>query len=61
MDFDTVDALGVWKSELAHTHTHTKCNNKCGECMWFDPVYDHCYFFGMIRVDNSACDSFEPE
>ena len=35
-------------------------DNMCGECMWFDPAYDHCRFFGAVMVNDLACEKYQP-
>ena len=56
MGLDTFAAIKIWGYEPLYT----KCDNRCRECMWFDPAYDLCYFFGSTRIDNLACESFQP-
>ncbi|MCX9028477.1 MAG: hypothetical protein OIN86_09900 [Candidatus Methanoperedens sp.] len=34
--------------------------NRCGACMWFDPAYDKCRFYGTVRADDVACMEFQP-
>lgn len=34
-------------------------NNRCGDCTWFDPAYDHCYFIGAARVEDLAFEDFK--
>jgi hypothetical protein len=53
--------------EIAGFHPGLGCkslempdNNRCRECMWFDPAYDQCPFFGTVRADDAACENFQP-
>lgn len=34
--------------------------NRCRECIWFDPAYDQCRFYGTVRADDLACIEFQP-
>jgi hypothetical protein len=33
--------------------------NNCRDCTWFDPAYDQCYFYGLVRADDKACMEFQ--
>ncbi|NJD76214.1 MAG: hypothetical protein FIB08_03850 [Candidatus Methanoperedens sp.] len=56
MAFDTLEDSNVWGLESLYTGS----DNRCGECRWFDPACDICYFFGTARVDDLSCESFHP-
>ncbi len=37
-----------------------KNGNRCRACLWFDPVYDECPFYGRVKADDTACENFQP-
>ncbi len=38
----------------------TENDSRCRECLWFDPAYDRCRFYGAARADDMACENFQP-
>jgi hypothetical protein len=44
------------KIPLIKSGYHT---TSCKECTWFDPAYDQCCFYGLVRADDIACIEFQ--
>ncbi len=47
------------KKHIGRKSLYNKNGNKCRGCLWFDPVYDECPFYGRVKADDLACENFQ--
>ncbi len=38
----------------------TEYDNRCRECLSFDPAKDECRFYGLVMPDDMACENYQP-